>query len=424
MSDAPVWVWRHGESQPVACGDYSLDGGMGRFRYRQDYQDSAASVPLDPVALPFTRSQAAAVSQRLEGLFGVMRDACPEGWALDLLQQEMGRALTPFERLEHAAGDAVGAIAVGTDIQAKADYQAQDSSEYLDRLSSLDDEMSDTRAAQALANADGSSLGGERPKATLMHKGQLWIAKLRSPGEQPHVVAREYAAMRIARELGLNVCDVEHVYAGRRPVLMIRRFDREVGEGGVQRRLYASAHTVLGLDVPTRDDPKRSYVRLSQDLGRWCGSTRGQADHVRQTRMELWCRMAFNAVCGNGDDHPRNHGFIHNGELWFLAPAFDIAPHDAFKGVLAMAVTRSGDFTATYENLLSSCEAFEMPLETAVDFIETSIDATLRRWPELMRECGTSTEHCGARDPRAWLGARPELQQFARKSRVRSSRRP
>lgn len=39
--------------------------------------------------------------------------------------------------------------------------------------------------------------------------------------------------------------------------------------------------------------------------------------------------MAFNALVGNTDDHPLNHGLLHDGgaqRSWHLASAFDITP--------------------------------------------------------------------------------------------------
>ncbi|HEX3731856.1 MAG TPA: HipA domain-containing protein, partial [Mycobacteriales bacterium] len=43
---------------------------------------------------------------------------------------------------------------------------------------------------------------------------------------------------------------------------------------------------------------------------------------------ELWRRIAFSVLISNTDDHLRNHGFLHNhGEVWNLAPAFDLNPN-------------------------------------------------------------------------------------------------
>jgi serine/threonine-protein kinase HipA len=42
--------------------------------------------------------------------------------------------------------------------------------------------------------------------------------------------------------------------------------------------------------------------------------------------VELWRRAVFGCVVGNFDDHMRNHGFLHRGPSWMLAPAFDVNP--------------------------------------------------------------------------------------------------
>jgi len=57
---------------------------------------------------------------------------------------------------------------------------------------------------------------------------------------------------------------------------------------------------------------------------------------------ELFGRMLFNALCGNDDDHPRNHAVIWNQQerKWRLAPAFDLVPNiDDMPTKLAMQLS-------------------------------------------------------------------------------------
>lgn len=46
-------------------------------------------------------------------------------------------------------------------------------------------------------------------------------------------------------------------------------------------------------------------------------------------RDTLFGRMVFNAVCGNDDDHVRNHAIVYCAEerRWRIAPAFDVVPN-------------------------------------------------------------------------------------------------
>jgi len=40
----------------------------------------------------------------------------------------------------------------------------------------------------------------------------------------------------------------------------------------------------------------------------------------------LFCRMSFNVLISNIDDHPRNHAFIAMNREWHLSPAYDLMP--------------------------------------------------------------------------------------------------
>lgn len=43
-------------------------------------------------------------------------------------------------------------------------------------------------------------------------------------------------------------------------------------------------------------------------------------------RHELFRRMVFNVLCGNRDDHLKNHSFLRSGDGWRLSQAFDVVP--------------------------------------------------------------------------------------------------
>lgn len=228
-----------------------------------------------------------------------------------------------------------------------------------------------------------TSLGGERPKLTVKHEGQLWIAKLQDRGDPPHAPLREYLAMTCAKALGLDVAEVQFKQANAHQMVLVRRFDRLVNsQGTVSRQLYASAHTLLRLDSPTRGEKVRSYVALARELQRYCAD-----EHTNTQRMqqELWRRMAFNAVCGNGDDHPRNHGIVHSQGHWRLSPAFDIAPYITYSGTQAMAITRDGSAIVTRANLLKDCASFSLTRDQAEDFL----DQAIARVPDLWAEAAT-----------------------------------
>lgn len=393
MSDTekPVWVWLPAQAQPVRCGSFSLVRGVGTFHYDNEYLTRANALPLDAFSLRFTRSQRGLRETRQGGLFGVFRDASPEGFGLALLEQLRGTTLTdPMQRLELSEGDSVGAVEVCDDIAAKLSFQAPASEALLEVIANLPPERASSQAAREVKGMKGTSLGGERPKLTVLHKGQYWIAKLQDRGDPPHAPLREFVAMRLARRCGIQAAEVEFASVDDREVLWVKRFDRHVDDQGqVFRGLYASAHTVLRLDTQARGERQRSYVALAYELERWCG----QADvDTAELKRELWRRMAFNAICGNGDDHPRNHGVLHRDGRWGLSDAFDIAPYISFSGTLAMAITRDGSTVATKENLLKTCGNFAYDPAEAADYIESTQATVAAGWGEELAALGLAPD--------------------------------
>ena len=389
MSDTvkPVWVWLPAQAHPVRCGTFSLLRGVGTFHYDDEYLAHPGAQQLDGFSLRFTRSRKGLRETRQGGLFGVFRDASPEGFGLALLEQLRGTTLAdPLQRLELSEGDSVGAVEVCDDIGAKLAFKPPTSGQLLDAVASLPPGRASSHAAREVKGMQGTSLGGERPKLTVLHKGQHWIAKLQDRGDPPHAPLREFVAMRLARRCGIAAAEVEFASVGDREVLLVKRFDRQVEpDGQVSRSLYASAHTVLRLDAQARGERQRSYVALAYELQRWCGL----ADvDTAELKRELWRRMAFNAICGNGDDHPRNHGLLHRNGRWGLADAFDISPYITFSGTLAMAITREGSSVATTENLLKTCENFAYRADEAARYIDVTKDTVACGWGEELSACG------------------------------------
>jgi serine/threonine-protein kinase HipA len=160
-----------------------------------------------------------------------------------------------------------------------------------------------------------------------------------------------------------------------------------------QRRLFASAHTVLRLSLDAvRGDPRRSYLNLGDALRVWA---RGREDLAGQLR-ELWRRMAFNALVGNTDDHPLNHGLLHDGgtqRSWHLAPAFDITPamsgaqpRSAEGPVLSMATGADGLARAGVDRLTGAARHFGVDAVAATAWIATTARLVARHWESMLRE--------------------------------------
>jgi serine/threonine-protein kinase HipA len=175
--------------------------------------------------------------------------------------------------------------------------------------------------------APGSSLGGARPKASVIEKdGHLAIAKFPRKDDDFNAVVWEAVALALASKAGIAVANARLETISKKPVLLLRRFDRE----GKRRIPFLSAMSMLG----SKDNEARSYLEIGDAL-RQHGST-PKAD------MEaLWRRLVFNVLISNTDDHLRNHGFLYAGhEGWRLSPAYDLnpMPTDIKPRVLATAI--------------------------------------------------------------------------------------
>jgi len=343
-------------------------------------------MPIDPLRLPLTRSTRAATETANNGVFGVFRDASPEGFGLALLERKIGWSLDELDRLEQAPGDSVGAIEIGDDISHKLEWCPPPMQRLIDALKNLPETRGDGAAAREASGLPGTSMGGERPKLTVMHEDHWWLAKLQDRGDLPHYPAREYVAMQLAARCGIEAAPVQFHRAGEREFIVVKRFDRSWSDAGMTRHAFASAHTVLHLGRgEVRGDRVRSYPGFAHELRRWCGAP--GVDIVAMQR-ELWRRMTFNALIGNGDDHPRNHAVLHRNGHWGLSPAYDIVPHPQHGGTLAMAMTREGTAIVNVENVLRACENFGYDPEEARIDLQMMAQRVMDGWESVLRETG------------------------------------
>ncbi|WGS48650.1 type II toxin-antitoxin system HipA family toxin [Paraburkholderia sp. D15] len=401
----PVWVWLPGQTTPTECGTFEWSPGLGRFAYAEHYKESDGALPLDPINLPFSRSQKPSTTTNMNGVFGVLRDAAPEGFGLDmLLARYETETLDEVERMDLAPGDGVGAAEVcrPEHIERKIAFRPPSEAELKDILADTEESFSPMRVVQRLSGVDdATSLGGEKPKLTVCcaanNVSTWWIAKLQERGGSPFLPSREYVAMKLAAQCGIDVADVRYDRAGSHEVVFVKRFDRNVVEGGVERVLFASAATVLRLrSDSTPEDPDRSYVKLAHELRRWCGDrTQG---YVGQQR-ELWRRMAFNALVGNYDDHPRNHGLLCRAGTWTLSPAYDIVAIPRRRGVQAMALNRAGTRVATPESLVVDAELFSYGIEEAWDALRAMAATVQTSWRQLYLEVGMDEANLESQRP-------------------------
>ncbi len=116
----------------------------------------------------------------------------------------------------------------------------------------------ETAADLAYLRGRGTSLGGLRPKCTVIDDdGRLSIGKFQSIDDQRAVTKGEVLALRLARDAGIDAAEARVVDSEGIPVALIRRFDRLV-DG--QRLMYISAATMIGAE--RRAPEEHSYTEI------------------------------------------------------------------------------------------------------------------------------------------------------------------
>lgn len=418
----PVWVWLPGRNEPTRAGEL-IHGVGARFVYRPDYLQTEGAQALDPVELRLSRSSRGTAVLGADGLPGVVRDAKPAGYGEDRLKAIHGDHLDALQLLERGVPDGVGAIEACHDIERKLQWRPKSLVDLQQLTQALDAHEPASRALRRLHHDLDTSAGGERPKATLVHDGRLWLVKMQARGDRPAMPAREFVTMRLAEQAGLHVAGVKLHTFGAHQVLMVRRFDRDGDPFKPTRKLYASAHTALRLRLDaTRGDPERSYLALADRLRIWTRPTAPDraADHAERLQAqlaELWKRMAFNALVGNADDHARNTGLLYDRVsddaedshhmAWGLSPAFDITPNltrpprPIEEGPLLLLATGTDGRSGTgIARLADAAKRMGLDRDEAMQWLTDTAGLVAQRWEPLLREAAAPITEDPARTER------------------------
>lgn len=223
--------------------------------------------------------------------------------------------------------------------------------------------------------APGSSLGGARPKASVLDRdGSLLIAKFPSKDDDVDTVLWEAVALTLADMSRIWVPDWRIESIGEKSVLLLRRFDRVSAE----RIPFLSAMSMLD----ARDNETRSYMEIADSLRRY-------GARAKEDVRALWRRIVFNVLISNTDDHLRNHGFLWAGpDGWRLSPAYDLnpVPVEVRPRVLTTAIDLE-DTTASLELAFEVAGYFELDSDAARR-IAAEVGKAIRQWRVVAERLG------------------------------------
>lgn len=391
-SEAPgeafVWVWLPGETGPVVAGRLWRDGERLIFNYGRSYLARKDAIPLYEPELPLGTGAIPPIPGLT--IAGCIRDAAPDAWGRRVILNRLFGAKGPeidpgrvdeLSYLLESGSDRIG----GLDFQVSArDYVPRAA-----QTATLDELMNAAGKVEAgipltpeldQALFHGSSLGGARPKAMIEANDRKWIAKFSSTTDTFNVVKGEFIAMRLAAHVGLIVAPVRLESVAGKDVLLIERFDREKTEDGYRRKIMVSALTLFGLDEMMAR--YTSYEDLAEII-------RHRFTSPKETLRELYGRLVFNVLCGNTDDHARNHAAFWDGRALTLTPAYDICPQARTGNEASQAMLIIGDQRASKLALcLEAAKNFLIGSEEATELISRQIATIRERLDAVCDEAG------------------------------------
>lgn len=223
----------------------------------------------------------------------------------------------------------------------------------------------------AMLIAPGSSLGGVRPKASVMDAhNNLWIAKFPSRNDDKDIAAWEMVTNQLAVNAGINVAEGKLLqFNNKYHTYLTKRFDRTAAG---ERIHFASAMTLLG-HIDGEDASGASYLELMEFISR-----HGAA--VEKDLEELWRRIVFSICVKNTDDHLRNHGFLLTEKGWLLSPAYDINPNEYGKG-LSLNIT-DADNSLDLNLAMEVAGYFRLSDDKASQIIQ-QVSAVVKDWKKV-----------------------------------------
>ena len=324
--------------QPVLMGSLYVNVIKGGESYSFEYdkgwlKKTGLTLTLDPELMPYSGRQ----YPTGKNIFGLFADASPDRWGRVLmnkreriLAEKEGRKPFKLYDSDYLLGvyDETRMGGIRFKVNPEGPFLSDDKETAAPpwaTLRTLEEasrnfENDETGLTEKWLNQlikPGSSLGGARPKATVVDtKDQLWIAKFPSKNDENDTGAWEIVAHDLAALCGLNVPEAKlEKFSPLGSTFLIKRFDRF----GSKRVHFASAMTLLGKKDGASAADGSSYLDIAAFI-------KSYGAQPKKDLIELWKRIVFNMAVTNTDDHLRNHAFMLTDKGWILSPLYDVNP--------------------------------------------------------------------------------------------------
>lgn len=160
----------------------------------------------------------------------------------------------------------------------------------------------------------------DKGRIALPAPGQASTHILKPPIEHfEGTTENEAFAMRLARQVGLSVAEVDYRCIRGRAFLLVERYDRIAGNGRVKRLHQEDFCQALGFPS------SRKYAADGGPVLRDCfGLLRSSATRPAREVLKLFDAAIFNLIIGNADAHAKNYSLLYRDDALEMAPLYDL----------------------------------------------------------------------------------------------------
>lgn len=400
-SQKAIQVCAHwcGLSNPYLMGTLYVTPSRGKevfsFEYNQAWLKSPHLQTLDPDLGLFSGPQ---YTRDGRDNFGLFLDSSPDRWGRVLMQRREAQQAKVEDRDVRTLMGSNYLLGVFDAYRMGAiRFRLSDNTPFLDdqagmtvpqwaRLRDLEyaslqlerenaENQSDYQKWLNMLIAPGGSLGGARPKASIVDgENHPWIAKFPSRRDETNIGKWEYLVHLLAQDAGIEVSKSEiRNFSGNYDTFLTKRFDRtEKGE----RLHFSSAMTLLGKQDGDGGNTGVSYLDLADFIVR-------NGARVKLDLEQLWRRIVFYVCISNTDDHLRNHGFMLTDRGWVLSPAYDMNPVAMGDG-LSLNISKE-DNRQDLNHVMYVAHYFRVEKERAYKIMQ-EVKSTVRNWAILAKK--------------------------------------
>ena len=301
------------------------DSGLPQFTYDQAWLEKPGAMPLSR-SLPLQGE--VFIGKKARPFFaGILPEERPRKRIAEIL----GISDTnDFAMLERIGGECAGAVSLlpegGAPIDSKDTRRRGLTEPELRQL------IAELPSRPLMAGTDGLrlSLAGAQDKLPIIvHNNEICLPLGNTPSTHilkpepdhfPGLATNEIFCMTLARAVGLNTPNIEYHPIGKKPCILVQRYDRATDEDGSTTRLHQEDFC-QALGFP----PERKYqaeggptlsdcISLLQD---W--STTPVLDIP-----DFINGLIFNVLIGNADAHGKNLSFLYSDGERRLSPCYDL----------------------------------------------------------------------------------------------------